>query len=192
MRQSLGAFFQLRFGRCAKCMRLAMLCFVLSLIGYFTLTFAGAYPVLAGPLLVAAIATGALTTLHILVFAWRFGLPSHHRAAIVPVKTGKGPVAPVPVFQATLSRRDATRMFFRVAMLAALATLPLPKRARAACGDCAATYGGGWYDCITYFCNTQGQTGCPPGSPYLNHCDCLCYDTTDFNCGSYSACQYCG
>ncbi|MBF0484902.1 MAG: hypothetical protein HQL16_00150 [Candidatus Omnitrophica bacterium] len=45
---------------------------------------------------------------------------------------------------------------------------------------------------MTYFCG--GNTGCPyvccpKGLPYLNHCDCKCYATTDFECGSHSVCQ---
>jgi hypothetical protein len=46
--------------------------------------------------------------------------------------------------------------------------------------------------CMTYFCG--GATGCsyvccPRGAPYLNHCDCKCYSTSDFECKSYSKCQ---
>ena len=42
---------------------------------------------------------------------------------------------------------------------------------------------------MTYFCG--GGTGCPyvccpKGLPYLNHCDCKCYATADFDCHSYS------
>ena len=45
---------------------------------------------------------------------------------------------------------------------------------------------------MTYFCG--GGTGCPyvccpKGLPYLNHCDCKCYATSDFECHSYSRCQ---
>lgn len=45
---------------------------------------------------------------------------------------------------------------------------------------------------MTYFCG--GGTGCPyvccpKGLPYLNHCDCKCYATSDFDCHSYSHCQ---
>lgn len=42
---------------------------------------------------------------------------------------------------------------------------------------------------MTYFCG--GGTGCPyvccpKGLPYLNHCDCKCYATSEFDCHSYS------
>lgn len=42
---------------------------------------------------------------------------------------------------------------------------------------------------MTYFCG--GNTDCtyvccPRGLPYLNHCDCKCYATSDFDCHSYS------
>ncbi len=45
---------------------------------------------------------------------------------------------------------------------------------------------------MTYFCG--GDTGCPyvccpKGLPYLNHCDCKCYATADFDCHSYSKAQ---
>lgn len=45
---------------------------------------------------------------------------------------------------------------------------------------------------MTYFCG--GGTGCPyvccpKGLPYLNHCDCKCYATADFDCHSYSKAQ---
>lgn len=60
----------------------------------------------------------------------------------------------------------------------------------AAGGQCAAEYGEGWYDCITNFCNTEGLFCCPPGHPYLNHCDCQCYESSDFDCKSYSNCRY--
>ena len=46
--------------------------------------------------------------------------------------------------------------------------------------------------CMTYFCG--GSTGCPyvccpRGAPYLNHCDCKCYTSSEFECGSYSYCK---
>jgi hypothetical protein len=46
--------------------------------------------------------------------------------------------------------------------------------------------------CMTNFCG--GGTGCPyvccpKGLPYLNHCDCKCYATADFDCHSYSYCK---
>lgn len=45
---------------------------------------------------------------------------------------------------------------------------------------------------FTFFCG--GSTGCPyvccpRGAPYLNHCDCKCYSSSDFDCGSYSYCK---
>jgi hypothetical protein len=46
--------------------------------------------------------------------------------------------------------------------------------------------------CMTYACG--GATGCPyvccpEGLPYLNHCDCKCYSSSEFDCGSYSKCE---
>jgi hypothetical protein len=45
---------------------------------------------------------------------------------------------------------------------------------------------------MTYFCG--GDRGCsyvccPKGFPYLNHCDCKCYATSNFDCHSYSYCR---
>lgn len=50
----------------------------------------------------------------------------------------------------------------------------------------------GGLTCFTYFCG--GATGrpyvcCPKGAPYLNHCDCKCYSSSDFECKSYSKCK---
>lgn len=47
--------------------------------------------------------------------------------------------------------------------------------------------------CHTLTCGggSEGSICCPNGRPYLNHCDCLCYPSTEhFECNSYSACQY--
>jgi len=46
--------------------------------------------------------------------------------------------------------------------------------------------------CMTNFCG--GGMGCPyvccpRGLPYLNHCDCKCYENRDFDCHSYSYCK---
>lgn len=46
--------------------------------------------------------------------------------------------------------------------------------------------------CMTNFCG--GGMGCPyvccpSGLPYLNHCDCKCYATSEFDCHSYSYCR---
>ena len=48
--------------------------------------------------------------------------------------------------------------------------------------------------CMTYFCGGTDKNPyvcCPAGSPDLNHCDCKCYDSTEFECGSYSTCRRC-
>lgn len=92
---------------------------------------------------------------------------------------------------ANSTRRDFMQRFIG-ATAAAMVLILLPRSAKAACGDCAAANGAGWHDCITYSCNNVGQACCPPGYPYLNHCDCQCYDGTNFDCGSYSNCNYCG
>jgi len=46
--------------------------------------------------------------------------------------------------------------------------------------------------CETYFCGGTDKNPyvcCPIGSPYLNHCDCKCYTSSNFNCMSYSYCR---
>ncbi len=50
----------------------------------------------------------------------------------------------------------------------------------------------GGLTCFTYFCG--GTTGnpyvcVPKGFPYLNHCDCNPYSSSDFECKSYSKCE---
>lgn len=45
---------------------------------------------------------------------------------------------------------------------------------------------------LTYFCGGGSEwpyVCCPKGFPYLNHCDCKCYSTSDFECKSYSYCK---
>lgn len=43
--------------------------------------------------------------------------------------------------------------------------------------------------CRTNYCGCNGCCCCPRGYPYLNHCDCNCYDGTDFDCRSFSKCH---
>jgi hypothetical protein len=46
--------------------------------------------------------------------------------------------------------------------------------------------------CITTACGMTSSESlcCPKDYPYLNHCNCMCYESTDFACGGYSACQH--
>ena len=46
--------------------------------------------------------------------------------------------------------------------------------------------------CNTTACGVSSTESlcCPAEYPYLNHCDCMCYESTDFACGGYSACQH--
>ncbi|MCK7612618.1 hypothetical protein [Roseibium sediminicola] len=142
----------------------------------------------------AGLALAFLSLAHIMSYALRRTRMVARAATgrIVPV--GDHAVLPIPARAsvAGLSRRRMMTLICHYAGLAAMASIGLPTRARADCGDCAATYGSGYLDCITYYCNDIGQTCCPPGYPYLNHCDCTCYDGTGFDCGSYSNCNYCG
>ena len=49
----------------------------------------------------------------------------------------------------------------------------------------------GQHTCITTGCGVMsGQVYCcPQGYRYLNHCDCQCYNSTDFDCNSYTRCD---
>lgn len=150
---------------------------------------------LAGPAMLIAAGLTMLAILHVLFFAARqagpakAGQPGNFEQRSVGARdfTDSGP-EPRPL----AGRRRVLQLFLQGCATAALAALVLPGRARAACGDCARQFGSGYHDCITNYCGTQGQVCCPPGFPYLNHCDCQCYDTTNFDCNSYSNCLYCG
>lgn len=49
----------------------------------------------------------------------------------------------------------------------------------------------GQHTCITTACGVMSDQVycCPMGYRYLNHCDCNCYTSTDFNCNSYTRCD---
>jgi len=70
----------------------------------------------------------------------------------------------------------------------------------------ASSSGGSWIDkaknknnlcsgaltAFTYFCGGGSEwpyVCCQKGAPYLNHCDCQCYSSSDFECKSYSYCK---
>ena len=59
-------------------------------------------------------------------------------------------------------------------------TTPFPPEPRICPGNLVSmtNFCGGGMGC-PYVC-------CPKGLPYLNHCDCKCYATSDFDCHSYS------
>ena len=181
-----------KIGRCSKCMRQSL---QLMLLSWTALAVAAFVPSDGTAFFViAALAAGstALWLLHILTFARR-RLAARLRGAVDPVPVAKAramPAVPPPTAGRSLARRDMLRVFLRGLLTAAAASLPL-RTASARCGDCARTFGAGTYDCITSFCNTIGQYCCPSGYPYLNHCDCECYNGTNFDCRSYSDCHYC-
>ncbi len=191
----ISTFLSTKFGRCARCMRLALR---LAIIAWLLLLLAG----LTTPnitvwylTLAAAIGLTMLCVAHFIAHglhrvtgaqSGKQGVRPMRPAAIRPV--GKGRSA-IPL---TLSRRETLMLFLRGMAAAAMATLPTFRPAAAGCGDCANQHGAGYYDCITNFCSTDGQVCCPPGAPYLSHCDCLCYETSNTGCNSYSNCLYCG
>ena len=185
-------FINTQFGRCARCMQLV---FRGAVLGWVSTIIAFQLQADSHVIIVLLLLTLLLTTLtasHIFVFALRHSRGKHLSDPDHIVKIGTHAALPVQTAETHISRRKMLRSLLKYAAVAAVACVGLPNKAAAACGDCAATYGGGYYDCITYYCNDMGQTCCPPGYPYLNHCDCTCYDGTDFGCNSYSACQYCG
>ena len=190
-------FVKTRFGRCARCLRFAMLGFLASLLCLLVMLAVGVTGLPVRLLTLVAMTLGVTTSLHVFLIAWRHSQPMPHKPPVAletkPSILPPGVIEPLRAFKDGYSRRDAARIFFKTAVVATLATLPFARKAQAACGDCAAQFGAGHYDCITHFCNNVGQLCCPPGSPYLNHCDCKCYESTgDINCSSYSNCLYCG
>jgi len=190
-------FFVAKFGRCAKCMRLALHAAFLALAGVAIAYWASPGSALFYFVLLAAAGLTLLAFAHILMFAAGRVAAARNAGRQVGASGAGQARAPIPVLfgrrlARPVTRRDTLWIFVRGAAAAAMASLPLLRPAMASCGDCAAQFGAGTLDCITNFCSTQGQVCCPPGYPYLNHCDCICYDGTNFDCGSYSNCNYCG
>ncbi len=168
------------FGRCVKCLRVACRAALLAWMAVIAASYFPETAGLADPVRLLAAGLTVLAVLHVLFFAAR---------QVQPAKAGRPGTRLEPEIHT--ARRRVLQLFLKGCATAAFAVLVLPRSARAACGDCAAQFGSGYHDCITNFCGTQGQVCCPPGFPYLNHCDCECYDTTNFNCNSYSNCLYC-
>ena len=183
-----------KFGRCLKCLRVACRAALLAWLAMVVLSNFPEAAGLANPAMLLAAGLTILAVLHVVFFAAR---------QVKPVKSGQSEVFEFPpalrpgrsdcnLEPGNLAdRRQILQLFLKGCATAAFAVLVLPRPARAACGDCAEQFGSGYHDCITNFCGTQGQVCCPPGFPYLNHCDCQCYETTNFNCNSYSNCLYC-
>ncbi len=182
------------FGRCTYCMRSA---FRWALAAWLLagLALVANFGSVAFWVALAALALSLLTLAHIGVFSLRHASAMYRREKGELVRLGAHGVLPVPRKDRqspVVTRRKMIGLVAKYAGVAAAAAVGLPHRAEASCGDCASIYGAGYYDCITHFCNNVGQYCCPPGFPYLNHCDCGCYDVTSFDCNSYSNCLYCG
>jgi hypothetical protein len=183
--------FLMKLGRCARCMRLSLRGAMLSWAGVMAVywTWPGSQ-IRYLALLVAAILT-AVWLLHILTFAGRRvaagakiqGRAQPTRADRMDVQGSKGRRQ----LTSSPTRREMFGIFARGMAVGAAASILIPRQAMAKCGDC----GPGYYDCITNFCGTTGQTCCPQGYPYLSHCDCKCYDGPPSDCNSYSDCHYC-
>lgn len=187
-----SVFWGQKFGRCPSCMRLALGLAAsgwgVALVRYAVAGAGGSLGVLV---LISLLLTG-LTAAHVATIAWRQTGRALRAAAGSIERIGPHGALPINRESAPkMSRRQVVALAFRYGGVALAGLVALPSKARASCGDCAAAFGGGYHDCITHFCNNQGQTCCPPGFPYLNHCDCTCYDGNGFDCNSYSNCLYC-
>ncbi len=183
------------FGRCVKCIQFAIRSALAAWIFIAALHWLSPGGILEISGLLVAIILSINALAHVAGFSVRrvsaaIRIPN----AVVSSHDGwvRVPVGAEQRIKHAPTRREVVWMFVGTAAAAAMATLTLSRSAKAACGDCASTNGSGWYDCITYSCNNVGQACCPPGYPYLNHCDCQCYDGTNFDCSSYSNCNYCG
>jgi len=134
--------------------------------------------------IVAAFGLSAVWVLHAVTFAVRTVALTAQAGTPAVAAAGASPVAVVA------TRRHALRIFTSGLGTAAMLSLMMPRGAvaQSPCDRCP----GYRYTCITTQCTTTGIYCCPDGHPYLNHCDCLCYDSTGFNCSSYSNCNYCG
>lgn len=178
------------FGRCARCMRLALAVAVGSWVAFFI-----SLPLFPRDLsdLLLAIALVATTNwlLHITFFTVRQALFSTSRVRSSDSEPASGDIPAIESesrMQSPTSRREALLTFAKSLLAAGVASVSLSLPAMARCGDC----GPGYHDCITNFCGTSGQVCCPRGYPYLSHCDCDCYSSPPSNCSSYSNCNYCG
>ena len=190
-----GSGLRSKFGRCATCMRIAFWAASAGWGAVYLIAILDWPVVVIWAVLLPTALLSVMTALHILMFALNHSRNTIHAQQGEVVRIGPHaalPVAHEVAHSPQMTRREMIGVAVKFASLAMAACLGLPRRANAGCGDCAAYFGAGYYDCITYFCNTQGQTCCPPGFPYLNHCDCICYDGNGFDCNSYSNCLYCG
>jgi hypothetical protein len=188
------AFFLTKFGRCASCMRLAVRAAMIAWLTLLVISLTLANEAVWYSALALATGLTALCAAHILAFgAHRVVMAKAGRTGVRQINIGQsGPAnSPRKPLQLPYTRRDTLLLFLGGVAAATLASLAASRPAMASCGDCSNQFGSGYHDCITNFCNNQGQTCCPPGYPYLNHCDCLCYDTTEMDCNSYSNCLYC-
>jgi hypothetical protein len=183
-----------KLGRCPKCMRLSLRVAVFTWAGAAAVHAAAVGDVLWYCSLAAAAGLTGLRFAHILAFGGR-SLSAAGVAITASAHTDQieGYAPSSRQRGVSRTRREMLWLFIRGTLVAATASLALTSPASARCGDCARSNGGGWHDCITHFCNTVGLACCPPGFPYLNHCNCLCYQSTSFNvpCSSYSNCNYC-
>jgi hypothetical protein len=156
-----------RIGACRKCMREAFLAAAIAWAACVGFAIFGA--TLRQPLILPlAVGAALLATmnwlLHLVVFSAR--IASGSRAMPASKATNSAP-----------ERRSFLVGFTTTFAGIALATI-FP--ASSAAQDV-------YYLCNTTFCN--GNTCCPSSYRYLNHCDCQCYESSDFDCGSYSYCN---
>jgi hypothetical protein len=171
-------------GRCSKCMRKA---FIAASAAWFVLSCAW----VAGGLLDSLLFAGALTfaiiltalwLLHLATFAARFAisLPASRMPDEENLTGTKAPAA--KAFSKRIFLAKMAKAFISIAM----ATI-LPSGFSLAYGRCKDP--NAWL-CNTSFCNNEnGPVCCNEKWRYLNHCDCKCYDSSSFSCGSYTYCS---
>jgi hypothetical protein len=178
-----------KLGRCARCFRLSL---VGAAAGWATVAAMSFARVETRLVLGFMLCAGALTVLwaaHIAAFTIRVV----RNIGNIPKASGAGvPMVPtVKWLNVTTSRRQAVGILARSVAVGIVLSLPPTMRAFAAQnGKCAEANGPGWYDCITTSCTTTGLYCCPPGHPYLNLCDCLCYNESPDCSVGYVNCNY--
>ena len=171
-----------RIGTCGKCIRQAFraallagcLCVPALIFGWF---FHSVVPVLVAISIAASLM--ALWLLHIIVF----GVRAARRSIRLSGPIGSAVAKEVKSQQ---SKRAFLSVFAKSVTAVTFATV-IPSKMAYAYGNC---YDPGSYPCNTTFCVPQGADNacCPQASRFLNHCDCRCYESSNFDCGSYTYC----
>ncbi len=171
-----------KLGRCARCMRLSLQG---AIVGWVAV--AGVYQIqpdgwMWSVPLVLAVPFTVLWVSHIAAYAMRAVRREQGTQVEDQPKS--------PMFNdrgvGVVTRRQALTLFVSGTVMGVLASLSISPAAFAVCnGRC----GSGTCECNTGRCGgNERYVCCPADAPYLNHCDCQCYASTNFDCGSYTDC----